>query len=222
MLWAVCPAVRFLSAEKSAGLVARGRRGGRSGRIVAGPSRTVRRPAGPPEPSTTRCPRRSGRSTGLRRADGGLTRKPSPQDWAWLAHLGEQLERLPDDWDEILSDDDPLTTLVVEITASLAEAGLSVHDADRPGRRDRRCLPDPRAGAGRHRRHLAPARPDERRPGARRHHGRCGAARHEPRGGRRALRARLPRRCLRRGQRSRRPRGKSPRLIPQPQHVRGQ
>jgi hypothetical protein len=70
---------------------------------------------------------------GLRRADGGLTRKPSPQDWAWLAHLGEQLERLPDDWATVLSDDDPLTTLVVEVTAALAEAGLPLHDAAGPG-----------------------------------------------------------------------------------------
>ena len=65
---------------------------------------------------------------GIRRADGGLTRQPSPQDWAWLAHLGEQLERLPDDWDAVLSDEDPLTTLVVEVTAALSEAGLPLHD----------------------------------------------------------------------------------------------
>jgi hypothetical protein len=65
---------------------------------------------------------------GIRRADGGLTRQPSPQDWAWLAHLGEQLERLPDEWDAVLSDEDPLTTLVVEVTAALSEAGLPLHD----------------------------------------------------------------------------------------------
>jgi hypothetical protein len=65
---------------------------------------------------------------GIRRADGGLNRQPSPQDWAWLAHLGEQLDRLPDDWDAVLSDEDPLTTLVVEVTAALAEAGLPLHD----------------------------------------------------------------------------------------------
>ena len=65
---------------------------------------------------------------GIRRSDGGLTRQPSPQDWAWLAHLGEQLERLPDDWDTVLSDEDPLTTLVVEVAAALSEAGLPLHD----------------------------------------------------------------------------------------------
>ncbi|MGK5169856.1 hypothetical protein [Geodermatophilus sp. CPCC 205761] len=66
---------------------------------------------------------------GVRRADGVLARRPSPQDWAWLAHLGGQLDRLPEDWDADLSDDDPLTTLVVEIAAVLAEAGLPLHDA---------------------------------------------------------------------------------------------
>lgn len=65
---------------------------------------------------------------GVRRADGVLARKPSPQEWAWLAHLGEQLDRLPEDWDEFLSETDPMTTLVVEVTAALAEAGLPVHD----------------------------------------------------------------------------------------------
>lgn len=70
---------------------------------------------------------------GIRRADGTLNRRPSPQDWAWLAHLSEQLERLPDDWDAELADDDPLGTLVVEVTAALAEAGLPLHDATGAG-----------------------------------------------------------------------------------------
>jgi hypothetical protein len=70
---------------------------------------------------------------GYRRADGGLDRRPSPQDWAWLAHLGEQLDRLPEDWDAGLPDDDPLGTLVVEVTAALAEAGLPLYDTDGAG-----------------------------------------------------------------------------------------
>ena len=104
---------------------------------------------------------------GVRRADGVLNRRPSPQDWAWLAHLGDQLERLTDDWDALLSDEDPLTTLVVEITASLSEAGLPLHDADGPGAEiGGACLiPQPRAR--RDHRHLAAARPDDHRPGAR-------------------------------------------------------
>jgi hypothetical protein len=70
---------------------------------------------------------------GVLRADGTLGRRPSPQDWEWLAHLAEQLERLPDDWDLELSEDDPLGTLAVEVTAALAEAGLPVHDATGAG-----------------------------------------------------------------------------------------
>jgi hypothetical protein len=66
---------------------------------------------------------------GFRREDGGLSRRPSPEDWAWLAHLGEQLDRLPADRDGALSEEDPLTTLVVEVTGALSEAGLPLHDA---------------------------------------------------------------------------------------------
>jgi hypothetical protein len=65
---------------------------------------------------------------GIRRADGVLHRRPSPQDWTWLAHLGGQLDRLAEDWDADLAEDDPLVTLVVEVAAALAEAGLPVHD----------------------------------------------------------------------------------------------
>jgi hypothetical protein len=71
---------------------------------------------------------------GFRRADGGLNRRPSPQEWSWLEHLAGQLDRLPDDWDTVIADDDPLTTLVVEVTAALAEAGLPMHDAAGEGR----------------------------------------------------------------------------------------
>ena len=70
---------------------------------------------------------------GTRRADGGLSRRPSPQDWTWLAHLGDQLDRLVADWDESLSDEDPITTLVVEVADALAEAGLPLHDVSGAG-----------------------------------------------------------------------------------------
>jgi hypothetical protein len=69
---------------------------------------------------------------GIRRPDGTLHRRPSPQDWAWLAHLGGELDRLPEDWDAALGVDHPLVTLVVEVTAALAEAGLPLHDATGP------------------------------------------------------------------------------------------
>jgi hypothetical protein len=65
---------------------------------------------------------------GIRRADGVLGR-PSPQDRKWLGQLREQLDRLPEGWDAGLSDDDPLGTLVVEVVATLAEAGLPLHDS---------------------------------------------------------------------------------------------
>ena len=45
-----------------------------------------------------------------------------------VAELGGQLDRLPEDWDDLLTDDDALTTLVVEVAAALVEAGLPVHD----------------------------------------------------------------------------------------------
>lgn len=70
---------------------------------------------------------------GVRVADGSLRRRPSPQEWAWLDHLTAQLDRLPEDWCPLLAEEDPLTTLVVEVTAALAEAGLPLHDATGAG-----------------------------------------------------------------------------------------
>ena len=66
---------------------------------------------------------------GARRSDGVIAPRPSPEERAWLAELSDQLDRLPADWDELLSDTDPLTTLVVEVTAALVEAGLPLFDA---------------------------------------------------------------------------------------------
>jgi hypothetical protein len=66
---------------------------------------------------------------GVLRADGDLVRRPSPEERAWLTELGDQLDRLPREWETVLSDTDPLTTLVVEVAAALVEAGLPVHDA---------------------------------------------------------------------------------------------
>lgn len=65
---------------------------------------------------------------GVLRADGGLGRRHPQPEKAWLSELGEQLDRLPGDWDELLTDDDALTTLVVEVAAALVEAGLPLHD----------------------------------------------------------------------------------------------
>jgi hypothetical protein len=83
---------------------------------------------------------------GARRTDGVVALRPSPEERAWLGELGEQLDRLPPDWDELLSDTDPLTTLVVEIAATLVEAGLPLHDAAHGSPAGGICLvPDPGA-----------------------------------------------------------------------------
>ena len=66
---------------------------------------------------------------GVRRPDGRLELRPSPEDKAWMAHVGAQLDRLPDGWDAKLSEDDPLITLVVEVVAALAESGLPLLDS---------------------------------------------------------------------------------------------
>jgi hypothetical protein len=65
---------------------------------------------------------------GVCRADGAMVRRQSPQERAWLGELGRQLDRLGEDWDELLSDADALTTLLVEVSAALVEAGLPLHD----------------------------------------------------------------------------------------------
>ena len=66
--------------------------------------------------------------------------RPSPEERAWLAELGNQLDRLPREWDALLTDTDPLTTLVVEIAAALVEAGLPLHDAAQGARAGGICL----------------------------------------------------------------------------------
>jgi hypothetical protein len=65
---------------------------------------------------------------GVRRADGMLAVRFSPEDRAWLAHLSDQLDRLAEDWDALIDDADPLTGLVCEVAAAVAEAGLPLHD----------------------------------------------------------------------------------------------
>ena len=69
---------------------------------------------------------------GARRADGTVAVRPSPEEREWLVDLGNQLDRLPVEWDELLDDTDPLTTLVVEVAAALVEAGLALHDPEDP------------------------------------------------------------------------------------------
>lgn len=68
---------------------------------------------------------------GIRRPDGAVAARPSPEERAFLGDLGDQLDRLPQDWDALLTDTDPLTTLVVEVAAAVIEAGLPLHDVSR-------------------------------------------------------------------------------------------
>ena len=65
---------------------------------------------------------------GVQGPAGGLLRRQTTDERAWFAELGDSLDRLPDDWDGLLSEDDALTTLVVEVGAALLEAGLPLHD----------------------------------------------------------------------------------------------
>lgn len=65
---------------------------------------------------------------GVQGPGGDLLRRQTPDERAWFAELGDSLDRLPDDWDGLLSEDDALTTLVVEVGAALLEAGLPLHD----------------------------------------------------------------------------------------------
>ena len=84
---------------------------------------------------------------GIRGADGGVTTRPSPEERAFFGELGDQLDRLPSDWDALLSDTDPLTTLVVEVAAALVEAGLPLHDASQERAAGGVCLtPDTASG----------------------------------------------------------------------------
>jgi hypothetical protein len=81
---------------------------------------------------------------GVRRTDGGVTRRQTPEDRAWLTELSDQLDRLPEDWDEWLTDDDPTVTLVVDVAAALVEAGLPLHDCAGDGAAGGVCLtPEP-------------------------------------------------------------------------------
>ncbi|MGY2067571.1 hypothetical protein [Blastococcus sp. SYSU DS0619] len=84
---------------------------------------------------------------GVPRPDGTLAPRPTPADRAWLSELGDQLDRLPEDWDALLTDTDPLTTLVVEVAAALAEAGLPLYDAAEGAAAGGVCLV-PETGSG--------------------------------------------------------------------------
>ena len=81
---------------------------------------------------------------GVLRADGRLVRRQLPEERAWLNDLGDQLDRLPEEWDSPLADEDALVTLVVEVASALVEAGLQLHDCAGSGPAGGVCLsPEP-------------------------------------------------------------------------------
>ncbi|SFE93441.1 hypothetical protein [Blastococcus tunisiensis] len=101
-------------------------------RIVAGPFRDrtdAAWAASTCEPGTASGVRPA---HGLPRPDGALATCSTPEDRAWLGHVSAQIDRLPEGWDADVDDEDPLVTLVLEITAALAEAGLPLHDPAGP------------------------------------------------------------------------------------------
>ena len=65
---------------------------------------------------------------GVRRASGRLSRRPSPEDRAWLADLSGELERVGEEWDLLVDDASPLVGLLCQLGASLVEVGLPLHD----------------------------------------------------------------------------------------------
>ncbi|RFU23507.1 hypothetical protein D0Z06_00780 [Geodermatophilus marinus] len=84
---------------------------------------------------------------GVLREDGGLDRRSQPHDRAWTQELGTHLVRLGEEWDDLVTDDDALGTLVVDVAAALVEAGLPVHDCAGAGSEGGVCL-TPQADRG--------------------------------------------------------------------------
>ncbi|WP_164700221.1 hypothetical protein [Modestobacter sp. KNN46-3] len=81
---------------------------------------------------------------GVLRSDGRLIRRQLPAEREWLSDLGDQLDRLPEEWDGPLADEDELVSLGVEVTAALVEAGLQLHDCAGEGPAGGVCLtPEP-------------------------------------------------------------------------------
>ena len=81
---------------------------------------------------------------GVLHPDGRLVRRQLPEERAWLSDLGDQLDRLPEEWDDPLADEDVLVTLVVEVAAALVESGVQLHDCAGDGPAGGVCLtPEP-------------------------------------------------------------------------------
>ncbi|MCZ2838274.1 hypothetical protein [Modestobacter sp. VKM Ac-2985] len=91
------------------------------------------------------APAGAGRAVyGVLRSDGRLVRRQLPAEREWLSDLGDQLDRLPEEWDGPLAEEDDLVSLGVEVAAALVEAGLQLHDCAGEGPAGGVCLtPEP-------------------------------------------------------------------------------
>jgi hypothetical protein len=120
------PAGRRMQAGTSAWWLVDGWDGEQAGSVVAGPfpGRFDAEWAALADghPATTRP------AHGVQGPGGELLRRQTQDERAWFAELGDSLDRLPDDWDGLLTEEDALTTLVVDVGAALLEAGLPLHD----------------------------------------------------------------------------------------------
>ena len=117
-------------------------------RVVAGPFSDRVEAGIAADPSEHRGRQETHPVFGTARADGGFDRMPSPEDRAWFAHVADQLERLDDDWDAGVSDEDPMVTLIVEVVAALSETGLPLYDSTGVGRELGGVCVTPEAGLG--------------------------------------------------------------------------
>lgn len=120
------PAGRRMQAGTSAWWLVDGWDGEQAGHVVAGPfpGRFEAEWAALADghPASTRP------AHGVPGPGGELLRRQTPDERAWFAELGDSLDQLPDDWDGLLTEEDALTTLVVDVGAALLEAGLPLHD----------------------------------------------------------------------------------------------
>ena len=120
------PAGRALQGGTSAWWLVDGWDGEQAGHVVAGPfpgrfeAEWAALADGHPAPTRP--------AHGVQGPGGELLRRQTADERAWFAELGDSLDRLPDDWDGLLTEEDALTTLVVDVGAALLEAGLPLHD----------------------------------------------------------------------------------------------
>src|SRR2546429_3069087 len=77
---------------------------------------------------------------GVRRPDGPLDERQSPEGKAWLAHLADQLARISDGHDRPLHAGSPHRDLAVDVGTALVESGFDLHDCAAHDPRGGVCL----------------------------------------------------------------------------------